>query len=117
MRPINGGHLGRQLDAGVAQPADDLCQPQASLLQRQRAQILTVEFKQVIGEHAHRRVAQRGSAGLATLDAGLQRSEGARQLATLVPGQQLAVQYAPIGQCQRGLFDLREAPIQPLLAA
>jgi hypothetical protein len=34
-----------------------------------------------------------------------------------VPGQQLSVQHAAVGQRHRGLFDLGEAAIQPFLAA
>lgn len=96
---------------------EQLFQQGAALVQRLLAQVLAVQLQQVVGLHARGRVGQRLGAGLATLDARLQRGEGQRRVLAGAPGQQLAVDHAVARQCGRGRFDLREAAVQALLAA
>ncbi len=108
--PIVGVNVGRQLDPHIVQRTDDLSEPRTPFLQRQLTQVRAIDFQQVIGEHAHWRVAQGGRTGFAALDAGLQRGEGTRQVGVFVPGQQLAVQHAAIGKRHRGLLDFGKRP-------
>ncbi len=94
---------------------DQLLQPQAPFVLRQRAQVGSVLLQQVVDAQHHRQFAQQLGAQALAADALLQ--FGKRLGAAVAPDQDLAIEHRAIGQLQAHGLQFGIAVADQLLAA